>query len=90
MSPKKNDEANPQQDWERWQKESVMKSKSNAGRSRNLAPQEFELNKEHKDQLWELLREVDDEEIPDVIPDSKYQSAATAFTDLGFNMIQLI
>ena len=37
-----------------------------------------------------MLREVDDEEISDMIPDSKYQSAATAFTNLGFNMTQLI
>ena len=53
-------------------------------------PQEAEANRECKNQLWELLRELDDEEIAEVIPDSTYQSAATAFMDIGFSTIQLI
>ena len=53
-------------------------------------PQENEVSTERKDKLWELLREMDDEEMADVIQESTYQSAATAFTEIGFNAIQMI
>ena len=60
------------------------------GGTERYDPQEAEANNEHKDQLWELIRELDDEEMAEVIPDSTYQSAATAFTEIGFNAIQMI
>ena len=53
-------------------------------------PQEAEVGIERKDKLWELLRELDDEEMAEVIQESTYQSAATAFTEFGFNAIQMI
>ena len=52
-------------------------------------PQENEVSTERKDKLWELLREMDDEEMAEVIQESTYQSAATAFTEIGFNAIQM-
>ena len=53
-------------------------------------PQEADANNESKNQLWELIRELDDEEMVDVIQDSTYQSAATAFMEIGFTTIQMI
>ena len=53
-------------------------------------PQENEVSTERKDKLWELLGEMDDEEMAEVIQESTYQSAATAFTEIGFNTIQMI
>ena len=53
-------------------------------------PQEPEVGTERKDKLWELLREMDDEEMAEVIHESTYQSTATAFTEIGFNTIQMI
>ena len=43
-----------------------------------------------KNQLWELIRELDDEEMSDAIQESIYKSAAAAFTEIGFSTIQLI
>ena len=53
-------------------------------------PQENEVSTERKDKLRELLREMDDEEMAEVIQESTYQSAATAFTEIGFDAIQMI
>ena len=45
---------------------------------------------ESKNQLWELIRELDDEEMSDALQESTYKSAAAAFNEIGFTTIQMI
>ena len=53
-------------------------------------PQEANATNESENQLWELIRELDDEEMSDAIQESTYNSAAAAFTEIGFTAIQMI
>ena len=53
-------------------------------------PQGADPTKVSKNQLWELIRELDDEEMSDAIQESIYKSAAAAFTEIGFSTIQMI
>ena len=53
-------------------------------------PQGADATNESKNQLWELIRELDDEEMSEAIQESTYKSAAAAFTEIGFTAIQMI
>ena len=53
-------------------------------------PQEMDTMGESKNQLWETIRELDDEEMSDTIQESTYKSAAAAFNEIGFTTIQMI
>ena len=53
-------------------------------------PHGADATNESKNQLWELIRELDDEEMSDAIQESTYKSAAAAFNEIGFTTIQMI